>query len=96
VTDMDRAGIERLFDETIAAAHLGDRISAADRQRIVSGLQRKQSERDAGVIDFVEERAIKMELEFLRRIDREYPGWTDLRWNGEQWIVTMPSGNYVA
>jgi hypothetical protein len=34
---MDRVDIEKLLDDTIAASHLPDRLTAADRQRIVGG-----------------------------------------------------------
>jgi hypothetical protein len=84
---MDRAEIERLLDDTV---DLTD-VAAADRQRMVENLMEREQRRRDGVIDFNEERAIRMEMEFLRRVDREYPGWTDLRWNGERWIVTVPS-----
>jgi hypothetical protein len=90
---MDRAEIEKLLDDTIAASHLPDRLTAADHQRMVSELHKQFERREAGIVDLQEERAIRLEMEFLRRVDREFPGWTDLRWNGSQWIVTMPSGD---
>jgi hypothetical protein len=66
---MDRAEIEKLLDDTMATApaDLRDRVSPADRERAIQELQQKFDRRDAGIIDFREEREIRIKLEYFRR-----------------------------
>jgi hypothetical protein len=59
---MDRAEIEKMFDETLATSPLANQVTPAQRERAIDELQKRFDRRESGIIDLQEQREIRMKL----------------------------------